>query len=241
MVKLLAGIRIICFIFYAPSPGGLPPGAVRAQEQSTGGVRVLNRTRSLEVVGVEQGEGSLLLTFRNNCPRRVTGLVVSAQEGSTGTVLSPKQDEMIAPGETREESFLLLPGKKTRDVVILAAFLEDCTMDGDPETVKKEEAGRRGERKLNEKLLAMVSKVLGSPKFDGPKSLDKLERETASLAERTSRSPWEEGYARRVSLANFALAKIRGLQRVHREGAKFDLKEELLSLRSLLEAKRNSC
>ncbi|MGH9873310.1 MAG: hypothetical protein ACRD9S_12720 [Pyrinomonadaceae bacterium] len=163
------------------------------------------------------------------------------QKGSTNMVSFPNSKEMIAPGATREEAFLLFPDRVTREVVILAAFLVDCTIDGEPETVKKEEAERRGEKKLNERLLAVVNKVLDSPEFEDMKSLNKLERELASLAEKTSRASSEEGYVRRVSLSTFALSKIWDLQKVLKEGAKPNIKEELINFRSLLEAKRTSC
>lgn len=219
----------------APSARAAAQGAARDE------LKVVNRTRSLEVVGVERAEGSLSVTFRNNYAQPLTGLVVSVQRGTTNGLSYWGEGKALAPGATRTESFALFDGRETRELVVLAAFLQDCTIDGSPEAVREEQAQRRGEKAQNEKLLALVTRTLDSPKFDPRRSLEELERDLHRLAELTSRSPREEGHSRRVSHSTFVWARVMDIGKALKADKAFDVRAALTQLRNSLEARRNSC
>jgi hypothetical protein len=217
--------------------------AARAQSRDTSKdeFRIDNRTRSLEVVKAERSGDQLVLTVRNNYAQPLTGLVVSPKKGATGGFSYWGEGEALAPGETRTESFHMRAGGESRDLIILAAFLADCTIDGDPEAAKEEQAQRRGEKEQNEKALALVGKALDSPKFDARKSLDRLERDLHALAESAARAPWQEGRTRRVSHSTFVWARVAGIRKAFDADNGFDVRGALTRLRALLEARRNSC
>lgn len=233
-------IPTLCLALFALSLGSSMPIRTQAQNLPTDNLRIINKTSSLEVINVERSKAFLTLTFRNNYTQPVRGLVVSAQKGSTAIVSFTNRPELLSPGATYTESFGLFSKKVSRDVIVLAAFLEDCTMDGDPETIKTEEAERRGEKIQSEKLLALITKSLDSP--DAVEStLNRTERAVSALTEKTSRDQRKEGYGRRVSISTFVLVRIRMLQQAYREDANVDIREGLIRLKDILEAKRTSC
>lgn len=210
-----------------------------AQESSTANLRIINRTRSLEVIKVERDDSSVYLTFQNNYDKNVSGVVVSPQKGSTEMIPFANQNEIIAPGRTHRQSFMIYPSRQTRDIVVLAALLEDCSIDGDPKTIDDLKAQRRGEKAQSEKLLALITKFLNVPNVDS-KTLDKLERELSELANVTSHASGEEGYEARVSSTAFVLVRVRLLQEARKRGS-VDIRNELVHLANGLEAKKRSC
>ena len=238
-MKVTAAAALKCFVLCLALSHACAQARAQSRDASKGEFLIVNRTRSLEVVKAERSGDQLVLTVRNNYAQPLTGLVVSAQRGSKASFSYTAQ--ALPPGKTLTESFRLYADRKTHEVVLLAAFLADCTVDGDPEAVREERAQRRGEREQNEKALALVGKALDSPKFDARKSLDRLERDLQALAESAARAPWQEGHARRLSHSTFVWARVAGIRKAFDADNGFDVRGALARLRALLEARRNSC
>src|SRR6185295_2104426 len=93
-----------------------------AQKSATSNLKIVNKTRALEVVNAEFDPLNLTLTFKNNYDQRVIGVVVSVQKNMTEMVPFPSPTEIPASGGTRKQSFHLLASGKRRDVVVLAAM-----------------------------------------------------------------------------------------------------------------------
>jgi hypothetical protein len=208
-----------------------------AQKQSTDDLRIINKTRSLEVVRMERDRTLLYLTFRNHYEQNVIGVVVSPQKVSKMMVCFAIMYGTFTPGSTQTQRFLIFPEEKMRDIIVLAALLEDCTIGGDQETINYFEAQRRGGKAQSEKLLALITKFLKGPKIDRT-TLDKIERDVLNLAQETARrATQEEGYASRISETTFVLYKIRQLENAPKR-ANIDIKGELIQLANILEAKK---
>lgn len=235
---LPAAVRKVFLVCAALS---LACAAAAAQRPSRDELKVVNHTRSLEVLSVEHRKDELLLTFRNNYAQPLTGVVVSTLKGWRDGVAYPSRGERLAPGATRTASFYLPESKRTREVVVLAAFLEDCTIDASPEFAAGEQARRAAEKEQNEKSVALLAQTLGAPDFEPRRSLDRLEREAHALADKAADAKRDEVYSSRLSAGTFLWSKVMDVQKALKADKGFDVRGALTNLKALLEAKRNSC
>ena len=156
-----------------------------------GGVRVINKTRSFEVININRDGMQVRLVLRNASEKTITAfrIVTPTSLGESGMKEDRiEESQMIAPGSSYELSIALSdiksdPSKADdQDIIILAVLFEDRTSDGDTETAAEMEAERLGEKIQMGRILSLIQNTLKLPDDDLPSAMKGLRMQAAALS-----------------------------------------------------------
>ncbi|MGH9766348.1 MAG: hypothetical protein ACREAB_02845 [Blastocatellia bacterium] len=141
--------------------------AVNRQPRQLQADQVLNKTSVLEVVSVAPGQNNtLVVTVKNvSSNKNITGLVFKSEDIQVETdFISGFGDYTIPPGKTY--SRVILPNTKAAveasDVSILAAVLDDRSINGDTETGQRLLDRRKGKKEQLQLILPAMKAAIDS-------------------------------------------------------------------------------
>ena len=150
----------ICLLFLATSVvivAGVNRGSNPSQV-----LQVLNKTSSLELVSAVPGQQGATVTVKNvSKTRAITGIAfATGREGQVlADLLSGSGDLTIRPGNTYSQTFA---GTQPPDISILAAVLDDRTVDGDSRIGQRLLNLRKGKKDQLQLILPILRNALDS-------------------------------------------------------------------------------
>ena len=144
-------------------------------------LKIVNKTKSIEVVDVHTEDPNLLvIVLKNVATTDINGFEVGVQHHARITGDSSIGGWAIAPGATYN---LTIPSEYAlSDITILAAMLTDGNIEGDAATIIHLKERRSELKRTLREVVHLIETALAAPDVNTLSALDKLESQITSLA-----------------------------------------------------------
>ena len=159
----------------------------RFQDRNVGlgakGIKIKNRTKAFQVIGVETSGQEVILNFRNDYDKNITAFALSpVNHRYLLRVDLIDSDEVIAPQASYTKE-LTLPDSQTDEatIIIRSVVFEDGTADGDLEISGRILDNRLGERVQMQRVAELLNDALKLPGPKLPKAFDSLKARIRDL------------------------------------------------------------
>jgi hypothetical protein len=155
-------------------------GPAKFQSPQTDAIKIINKTTTLERVGLTRKEPNhLILVLKNVSSKNLNGFAVALNDGMLIVDIS-SGDRFVSPAQTTD---LEIPfTSPSLDIVILAAMFTDGSIEGDPATSTELKDRRLGLKKELIRAVSVLDEILASEDADAVTALDRLESKLSSLA-----------------------------------------------------------
>lgn len=187
--------------FQELSEFGIEPLAmkvVRATPATANPPQIINKTKAIEVVSVEQARDQYLLTLKNTSSKNVTvvNIYVPTRGGRSGRTAQSLPDRPLIPSGQVYETVVHIgqSGRRTPQgyvpddpekttIVIGAILFDDSSYEGEIETAVRVAADRRGQKIQIARLVALIDKVIESQDQDVSTVIGNLRKQVVALNE----------------------------------------------------------
>jgi methionine-rich copper-binding protein CopC len=169
----------------SPNAASQEASSSQIRRLKLGDIKITNKTSSLTVLDIEQDGEQIKVKLQNDSNKSITAYDVAVGIGSVGTECLTGDDEnnIFLPGGIREEIYSIQKGMAERGIVILSAFFEDGSAEGDPQSIQYTKEYRSGMKTHREYVLAFLRGVLNSPTLQTSKTLTDLESMPSPLSD----------------------------------------------------------
>jgi hypothetical protein len=181
----------------------LEVGIVPARSEVTNPPQIINKTSSIEVLGVEEARGQYLVSLRNNSHKDVIGLNIylPTKDGRTSQLAQSFPDKPLIPsgqvyemqihisrsGRQTPEGFVPNEPEQPR-IAIAGVLFADSTHEGEVETAVAVSANRRGRKLQVDRLLALLDEAVENQVDDVGSAIEELRKQVVALSEEPE--PW---------------------------------------------------
>jgi hypothetical protein len=169
--------------------------------------QIINKTKAIEVISVEEARDQYLLSLRNNSSKNITvlNIYVPKRGGKSGKTAQTLPDRPLIPSGQVYETVVHIGrgGRRTpqgyvRDepeqtkIVIGAVLFDDLTYEGEIETAVRVAADRRGQKIQIARLVALIDKAIESPDQVLSSVIGDLRKEVVGLSEEPEQAVMQE-------------------------------------------------
>lgn len=162
---------------------------VSAHSRAIDPSRVVNWTKSVEVVRVDKARDHYLIAFKNTSSKNIIGMRVYFPTGEApyGGFLPSHSKPLMAPGEVYELEFYE-PGHKNKQgkrepvrFTVAGVVFDDFTYEGEKENAFQIAARIRGEEIQWHRIISMLKEAVAAYGQNKQRALDKLKKDAAAL------------------------------------------------------------
>ncbi|MEK6283351.1 MAG: hypothetical protein AABN95_23600 [Acidobacteriota bacterium] len=156
-------------------------GPSKPQSPVSSELKITNKTKSIEVVGVKSEDPNLIvIVLKNVSSVDMNGFELSVRDHARITGDASVGGWAISPGATHD--FVIPERYASSEITILAAMFTDGNIEGDEATVKQLKHWRSGIKQQLLRALPFLETALEAPDVNSPEVLDRLESEFSSFS-----------------------------------------------------------
>lgn len=195
-------------------------------------LKIINKTKSLEVVGVRaENPDFFVIVLKNVSAFEINGFEINVQHHARIKGDTSIGGWVISPGATHD---LTIPAQYVlSEITILAAMFADGDIEGDPATIRDLKQWRSGLKKELLRILPLLDRAIESPDVNSPEALDRLQSQISSLSSDSETQPGTTNELRDAKGDLFTeLQSLR--QRLERNGVQ-NQQKRLLELKTRIE------
>lgn len=169
---------------------------VSANSRTLDPSRVINRTKSVEVVRINKARRHYFVVYKNISSKNILAMriVYPVGESPLGSFSQSHLKPLMAPGEIYETEFQLLspgpmaqqvagPGKrKPGRLTVAGVVYDDLTYEGEKEDAIEVAAGIRAKQIQWPRIIGLLKDAVAAYAQDKQRALDKLKKDVAALS-----------------------------------------------------------
>ena len=189
---------------------GIEPLAMKvvpAKPATSNPPQIINKTKAIEVISVEEARDRYLLSLRNNSSKNITvlNIYVPTKGGGSGQTAQSSPGGTLIPSGQAYETVVHISqgGRRTPQgyvphepeqtkIVIGAVLFDDSTYEGEIETAIRVAADKCGQKIQIARLVSLIDKVTESREQDVSVFVGNLRKEVAALSEEPEQAVIQE-------------------------------------------------
>ena len=189
---------------------GIEPLAMKvvsAKPATANPPKIINKTKAIEVISVEEARDRYLLLLRNNSSKNITvlNIYVPSRGGSASQTAQSLPDRPLIPSGQVYETLVHIGrgGRRTPQgyvpdepeqtkIVIGAVLFDDSTYEGEIETAVRVAADRRGQKIQIARLVALIDKIIEGQDQDVSTIIGNLRNHVMALSEEPDQAVMQE-------------------------------------------------
>jgi hypothetical protein len=189
---------------------GIEPLAMKvvpAKPATASPPKIINKTKAIEVISVEEARDQYLLSLRNNSSKNITvlNIYVPSRGGSASQTAQSLPDRSLIPSGQVYETVVHIGrgGRRTPQgyipdepeqtkIVIGAVLFDDSTYEGEIETAVRVAADRRGQKIQIARLVALINKMIEGQDQDVSTIIENLRKHVVALSEEPEQAVMQE-------------------------------------------------
>ena len=210
---------------------GIEPLAMKvvpAKSAAANPPQIINKTKAIEVISVEEARDQYLLKLRNTSSKNITvlNIYVPTRGGRSGQTAQSLPDQPLIPSGQVYETVVHIGrgGRRTPQgyvphepeqtkIVIGAVLFDDSTYEGEIETAVRVAADRRGQKIQIARLVSLIDELAESQEQDVSALVGNLRKQVAALSEEPDQAVIQEVAERFPSLEEKSKFEIEGRNR----------------------------